>query len=203
MVSKIIASAVAISSLTICALQNEPSLHDIATFVQGHRDDPTFFKKISYSLELKSNPDVNFEKWRSIVHSFVDLSLMAQHDTENNLAWLDLLGYPFKDVIALSGDKTGIHGDLNIGFGSDSLSLNGTVERAEQSDHESWKQIVTIWADVVNYAANSAKENYELTKGMGELLRTVLQSSKDCISVVIKWRIEDAQGNHYEIGYTN
>jgi len=204
MVSKVMAATVFASSLMMLADDNKKdvSIHDVVSLVQSHADDPRFFKKIVYSLELKSAPNVNFEAWRALAHSFVDVALMAQHDTENKLKWLDMLGYPLKDIILLSGDAVGIHGDAGIQFGADCLSLKGFVECNDQSNLEAWKQIIGIWVDVVNRVANGQNE-VEWSKGMGEMIVNALQASKDGVKTSIQWRLEDAEGSHYEIGYTS
>jgi len=122
---------------------------------------------------------------------------------ENNGKWLNLLGYPFKDIILLSGDRTGIRGDLKIGFTPDSVTLTGNFERTEESIAETWKQVVQIWCDVADRAACKIEnEDYEWSKGVGETLITALQAAIDGISMNIRLHFEDVHGDHYEVGYS-
>lgn len=204
MVSKIMATTVLASSLMMCAEQGKTNVEvgDVVSLVQSHADDPTFFKKISFNLELKAAPDVKFETWRGLAHSFVDVALLAEHDKENNLKWLDMLGYPLKNIIMLSGDVSGIHGDVGIKFGADCVSLYGLVERNNESNSEAWQQIIGIWVDVVNRIANGHQED-EWVKGMGDMLVSALKSSKDGVKIAVQWRLEDVEGSHYEVGYTS
>ncbi len=207
MVSKIIATSFAISSLMIFAEQADQSFttaRDFASYVQAHVDDPLFFKKINYSLEVKAIAQFNFEKWRSLVHSFVDLLLLANRDIANNGKWVGLLGYPFKDLIDLSGEKTGIHGDLNMDFAADSFTLSGIFERTDQSAAETWKQVVRIWSDVADRAAQTIeKGDYEWNKGVGEIIVTALKSSSDGIKSVIRLNFEETNGNNVIAEYSS
>jgi hypothetical protein len=154
------------------------SLETIVDFLHEHRYDSSLCNMVTLQLDVSKTPQTSDYDWRKINGIFITLlNRMEQAQNSGDMQWLDLLGYPIKELILNSAKERGIPGQLDGSLGN-TLTLTLKIERTKLGNNVDWQNIMNIVNDYVDQLHTATKENqFEICLNrIGVPLKTVLET---------------------------
>lgn len=155
----------------------EASLECIGSFLHDHEQDEQLSNRINFVVKLRKRQMTSQEDWDKIINECTTL-LQTCQENEKNMpemqGWLELFGSPFKEILPVCGDQTGVLGYLKAKIGKSKgqprLKIQLTIKKNEQHDESAWKtvqQILATFIDKCNEAAYSEQPGTALAQQGG------------------------------------
>lgn len=150
-----------------------PSLETFMSFLHQHQQNPELCRSFTCTVHIERTPETSLNDWLTMINHTSTL-IQAFQTNKNNAqdsSCLDLIGSPIKEWCELAGDKTGIHGKINMrtNDGQNLLSLNDITKismrirmyHEKYYDTTAWRLICEQLISLIDNFEHNSSENFK------------------------------------------